>query len=130
MNLRFFKEQWDRALACLAAVLGVIALVLGWFGASGASLTVEQIPYVVSGAVAGLFALGTAATLWLSADLRDEWAKLDEINEGLHRAIDLQLGADGHHDDTVEGPLPAEPAAPGRSRRRLRADDLSAATRD
>jgi hypothetical protein len=29
--------------------------------------------------VAGLFALGAAATLWLSADLRDEWRKLDEI---------------------------------------------------
>jgi hypothetical protein len=27
----------------------------------------------------GLFALALGATLWLSADLRDEWRKLDDI---------------------------------------------------
>jgi hypothetical protein len=60
-------------------VAGAVFLILGWHGASGSSLVTEQIPYLASGAVAGLFALGAAATLWLSADLRDEWRKLDEI---------------------------------------------------
>ena len=127
MSIRWFKEQWDRALACAAAVVGVVALVLGWFGASGASLTVEQVPYVLSGAVVGLFALGTAATLWLSADLRDEWSKLDEINDGLNRAIELQLGngnatANGDGDEDEEATT--KKAAP---RRRLRAGSSSEA---
>ena len=75
----WLKNQWDRALAALATVAGVVFLILGWAGASRSSLTTEQIPYLASGAVAGLFALGAAATLWLSADLRDEWRKLDDI---------------------------------------------------
>lgn len=76
---KWLRNQWDRALAAVCVIAGGVFLVLGWRGASGASLTTEQIPYLASGAVAGLFALGAAATLWLSADLRDEWLKLDEI---------------------------------------------------
>jgi hypothetical protein len=65
----------------LAAVVGVGCAVAGWVGVSDATLTAEQLPYLASGAVGALFALGIAATLWLSADLRDEWSKLDELRE-------------------------------------------------
>jgi hypothetical protein len=41
--------------------------------------TGEQLPYVVSGGMVGLFLLGLGAMLWLSADLRDEWRKLDRL---------------------------------------------------
>ena len=75
----WLKNQWDRALSITAALAGVAFLILGWWGVSGADLTTKQIPYLVSGAVAGMFALGIAATLWLSADLRDEWRELHEI---------------------------------------------------
>ena len=78
--LKWTKDQCDRTVAVMAMVAGIVFLILGWVGASGKSLTTEQIPYLASGAVAGLFALGVAATLWLSADLRDEWRKLDEIH--------------------------------------------------
>jgi protein-S-isoprenylcysteine O-methyltransferase Ste14 len=83
MKIDGIKQQWDRALAFVAAAVGVVALLLGWIGVSGASLVTQQIPYLVSGAVVGLVAFGAASTLWISADLRDEWAKLDDI----HRAV-------------------------------------------
>jgi hypothetical protein len=83
MKLDSIKQQWDRALALVAAAGGVVALLLGWIGVSGVSLVTQQIPYLVSGAVVGLVAFGAASTLWISADLRDEWAKLDDI----HRAM-------------------------------------------
>jgi len=79
MKMHGIKEQWDRALALLAAAVGALALVLGWVGVSGVSLVTQQIPYLISGAVVGLVAFGVASTLWISADLRDEWAKLDDI---------------------------------------------------
>lgn len=76
---RWVRVQWDRAAAVVAAVVGALALLLGWWGVSGSGFPAEQVPYVISGGMVGLFAIGVAATLWLSADLRDEWRKLDRI---------------------------------------------------
>jgi hypothetical protein len=85
--LNWVKKQWDRVTAVGAAAAGAIALLLGWLGASDEVNPAGQIPYVISGGLAGLFFLGLAATLWLSADLRDEWRKLDRLeherNDGI-----------------------------------------------
>jgi hypothetical protein len=79
------RRQWDRVAAWVAVGIGVLALILGYRGVSGTKYLVEQVPYIVSGAVVGLFALGLGATLWLSADLRDEWQKLDDVERTLDR---------------------------------------------
>jgi hypothetical protein len=81
------RSQWDRSVAVLAALGGVVALALGWFGASDNTNPAGQIPYVISGGLVGVFLIALASTLWLSADLRDEWRKLDRLEQ--------QLGARG-----------------------------------
>jgi hypothetical protein len=81
--VKWLRFQWDRALAVTAFVAGAVALLLGWVGISGLTNTAAQMPYIVSGAVFGLFCLGIGATFWLSADLRDEWRKLDEIHAAI-----------------------------------------------
>lgn len=75
----FLKANGERVGAVVAAVVGLLALLLGWIGVSGADLTTKQVPYIISGAVFGLFALGVAGTLWIGAALRAEWQKLDDI---------------------------------------------------
>jgi hypothetical protein len=75
MKIQSIKQQWDRVLALLAAAIGVLSLVFGWVAVSGVSLVTQQIPFLISGAVVGLVAFGVTSTLWISADLRDEWAK-------------------------------------------------------
>jgi hypothetical protein len=103
MKIQSIKQQWDRALALLAAAIGALALVLGWVGVSGVGLVTQQIPYLISGAVVGLVSFGVASTLWLSADMRDEWAKLDDIYRAVtdHRRVD-----DGPAHDTTAGEGP------------------------
>ena len=64
-------------------IAGAVALIVGYFGVSGTLETGEQLPYVVSGGLVGLFLLGLGALLWVSADLRDEWRKLDAIDRHL-----------------------------------------------
>lgn len=78
------RLQWDRALALLAGVAGVVCLVVGWIGASGTPYVAKQVPYVVSGGLGGLALLIAGATLWLSADMNDEWRVLDRIELDAH----------------------------------------------
>ena len=73
------RLQWDRVLALLAGAAGAVCLVVGWIGASGTPYIAKQVPYVVSGGLGGLALLIAAATLWLSADMNDEWRVLDRI---------------------------------------------------
>jgi hypothetical protein len=77
--LLWVRAQWDRVLATVLFVVGGLALVVGWAGVRSEALTALQVPYVISGGIGGIFLLGLGAVFWLSADLRDEWRKLDQV---------------------------------------------------
>ena len=79
--LRWLRVQWDRVLAVTVVAAGVLALVIGWKGISDEVFAARQLPYLLSGGIGGLFLLGAGATLWLSADLRDEWHQLRRIEQ-------------------------------------------------
>jgi hypothetical protein len=89
-GLQWARAQWDRIAGMAAVALGAIAIVVGWNRVSAEALTAQQVPYIVSGGIGGLFLLGVGATLWLSADLRDEWRKLDAIERAIGATIDEQ----------------------------------------
>ena len=78
---RWVRAQWDRVIGGVAMVGGGAAILAGWLGVSSTRVVAEQIPYVISGGLGGLFLLGVGATLWLSADLRDEWRHLADMED-------------------------------------------------
>ena len=80
---KWLRLQWDRVLAWVFVAAGAIALIAGWVGVSGSAYAAGQLPLIISGGIGGIFLLGVGATLWLSADLRDEWRKLDSIEDAL-----------------------------------------------
>jgi hypothetical protein len=86
--MMLLKAQWDRVAAISAAALGLLSLLIGWIGVSGTEFVAEQMSFVASGGLFGVFALGVAAALWISADLRDEWRKLDSVEELLAEALE------------------------------------------
>jgi hypothetical protein len=92
--LNFIRTQWDRVAAWVAVALGAVMLALGWTGVTSTPYAFEQIPYVISGGLGGIFLLGVGAMLWISADLRDEWRKLDEIARAQNAAADQTPGND------------------------------------
>ena len=77
--MQLARAQWDRTLAVVATVAGVILLIIGWVGVSGTGFVSEQLPYIASEGLGGVFLLGLGGMLWLSADLRDEWRELRAI---------------------------------------------------
>ena len=102
MNLvHLAKKQWDRSSAIVLTVIGVIALLGGWLGVRGTPVLAEQTRYIVSGGIGAVFFLGVGATLWLSADLRDEWRKLDRIEQSLADGV-LRWASDGAGETLVD----------------------------
>lgn len=74
------RANWDRATAVVLTIAGAVALTLGWAGSADTPFVAGQVPYLISGGLVGIFLLGIAGTLWISADLRDEWRRLDELD--------------------------------------------------
>ena len=110
--LRWCRDQYDRVGAAVAVGIGLLALLAGWLGVSRTVYPAEQLPYLISGGLVGLFFLGLGATLWLSADLRDEWRKLDRLEELMrHAPVESGNGAVA----AVDGP-----EAAGRDTKRAR----------
>ena len=116
----FVVAQWDRVLAWVAVALGLLLLLIGWLGVSDTGYVFEQLPYVVSGGIGGLFLLGLGAMLWLSADLRDEWRKLDSLELALR---DRAPGSewDDLSDLSADAPAEVVDGAPRHSARKTKA---------
>jgi hypothetical protein len=123
---KWLRVEWDRAVAVGCMVVGAVVLIVGWLDISRTPYPAEQLPYILSGGIGGVFLLGLGATCWLSADLRDEWSKLDSIDESLHELAGSSLvngnalgnamdnGYGNGHGDTTRAPAtyqaPAQPA--------------------
>jgi outer membrane murein-binding lipoprotein Lpp len=75
-------------LALVAAVVGAVALLIGYFGVSGTLDPAKQLPYLISGGVGGLFLLGVAAALLFSADLGATRADIGRLSEQVRELSD------------------------------------------
>jgi len=83
----WIRAQWDRAGGLALLALGALLVLSGWIGVSGTSDAAQQLSYLVSGGLGGLFCLGAGATLILSAHLEDEWRKLDDLTRAVRRHV-------------------------------------------
>lgn len=95
--LTILRILWDRLAAWVTVLAGLIAILLGVIGVRDNAYVAAQMPYVISGGILGLFLLGLGATLWLSADLRDQWRALLEIRDEMRVRPEAPV-------DTAAGP--------------------------
>jgi hypothetical protein len=86
------RLHWDRVTGWGLVVAGAIVLCVGWWKVSKTPYPAEQMPYIVSGGIVGALLVVFGAAMLISADLRDEWHKLDRVEALLTRA----LGAGGN----------------------------------
>ena len=83
--LTWLRSEWDRVAGYGLVLLGALFLLLGYHGVKTSPFLAEELAYIASGGLGGIFCLGLGVGLLLSADLHDEWRKLDRI-EGQLRA--------------------------------------------
>jgi hypothetical protein len=77
------RAERDRLLAWALTGAGAVMVVATFFGVSGTPYVADQLSYIASGGIGGLFLLACGLTLLVSADHHDEWRKLDRIERAL-----------------------------------------------
>jgi hypothetical protein len=87
----WLRAEWDRVAGFSLIALGALLLVLGYAGVSGSPYVAEALSYIMSGGIGGLFLLGAGATLLISADIHDEWRKLDRVENALSSGEPIPL---------------------------------------
>jgi hypothetical protein len=93
--LQWFRAQWDRVAgyACIAA--GAVSMIVAAVQISRSPSILSQLSYIGSAALFGLFLGIVGVGLLVTADLHDEWRKLDRIEAAIR----------------ANGPVPVTPAA-------------------
>lgn len=87
------RQTWQVAAGAVLFPLGIVVIMLGWYGAAHASHVQQQIPYLVSGSFVGLGFMIVGALLY--------WA------HWLYRIYDQ---ADVHHRELLEALRPSGPS--------------------
>lgn len=83
--IHYLRTQWDRVGGVAAVTLGAVLVFIGWQGVQDTAYPAEQIPYLISGGLGGLLLIGVGAILWISADLRDEWRRIESLEHTIER---------------------------------------------
>jgi hypothetical protein len=78
----FWAWVWSAVRPVLGWVLaaaGAIALLVGWYGVSGESLTAKQLPYLVSAGLTGIALFIMAGVFLATDDVRRQFARIAEL---------------------------------------------------
>jgi len=81
--LTWLRSEWDRVAGYGLVLLGALFLLLGYHGVKTSPFLAEELAFIASGGLGGIFCLGLGVGLLLSADLHDEWRKLDRIEAAI-----------------------------------------------
>lgn len=101
-------EHRRLALAWLAGGAGFVSLVLAMVGANGSLVVVDQLSYIATGGLLGLFLLGVAAIAYWAEQRDQELARLTGIEDYLATmAVALGL-VETAADEHAGAPEPAE----------------------
>lgn len=86
-------ERWLMIGGAAGVVVGLLAIILGWVGASRTPYVFEQNPYLISG---GLLGLGIAVTgglfyfsYWITRQIQETRRQADETADALRQIRDL-----------------------------------------
>jgi len=92
--MTWLRAEWDRFLAWGLLVAGAVLLVVGAVQVADHRYLADQLSFIMSAGLGGLGCIGFGAGLILSADLHDEWRKLDRLEAILAETPDRAAALD------------------------------------
>jgi hypothetical protein len=100
----FLKTNARLVVALVLLVLGVVLVILGWYGAAHTNILTEQIPYFISGGLLGMALIIVAGVVGSSASLERE-------NREMRRELTRAMRAAPAERRSSPYPLSAVPSA-------------------
>ena len=85
-GMTWLRAEWDRFLACGLLIAGAVLLVIGAVQVADHRYLADQLSFIMSAGIGGLACIGFGTGLIVSADLHDEWRKLDHLEVLLEEA--------------------------------------------
>jgi hypothetical protein len=107
-------QRFGGALGILFCIAGLVVIFLGWNGAAETDRVASQMPYIISGGLAGVALCVIGAGLLVTANARSERIKLqasvDELREALQRTAEAAIvtGAGGSGAPVRGGHVPSD----------------------
>lgn len=94
--------------------LSALFILIGWIGVSGTPVVAKQIPYVVSGGIAGVFLAVAGAYFLGTEELRKDSGRLDRLERMVHELHETLLARDDApvRPDQVENAVSETAASP------------------
>lgn len=77
------RAQWDRIAGFGLLALGGVTLLVGYLRVSASAFVDQQLSYIASAGLGGVSLIAIGIWLLISADLHDEWRKLDRLQATL-----------------------------------------------
>lgn len=116
---RSIDERSFMVLGGILVPLGLLVILLGWYGASRTSNVFEQIPYLISGGLLGLALVLVGAFLyfahWLTRLVQEQRTgsaavvrALDRLSEAVDRQAKAARAGDGHEAPRLVQPVDEE----------------------
>lgn len=101
-------------LTAVAGTMGLIAILLGWWGVTNSTVVADQLSYIASGSVLGIFLLGVASMSYWAEQREREMSRLTEIEVYLGAMADM-LGLTEQLEETGAPGAEAETSQASRS---------------
>lgn len=83
--------RWRSTVAWGAIASGAAALVFGYVGVSAQTIVAKQLPYLISGGLAGVVAIGGGLALLVAEDLRSDRERLGRLEAQILEIRDALL---------------------------------------
>lgn len=111
------RNSWQILAGSVLVPLGVVFILIAWYGAAHTAYVQQQIPYLVSGSFAGVGCLVLGGLLYWAHWLYRIYDQADLHHEEQLRVLEQTLRAiserAGHVDPGGPSPAPASSALPG-----------------
>lgn len=123
VNVKTPADQGERTYLLVGmgvAVVGLVVILIGWWGASGTAIVAEQIPYLISGGLLGLglviiggalfvrYSLTRYLRFWVIRSVYEQRAQADRQVEVLER---IEAGLSGDRPTAARPVAAARPSA-------------------